>query len=596
MDIAFCISGQLRDEDLTFPHVAGLARDLDATVFISTWRRRGAKSTGIVDYGQACRIFGNFVAGVLPPSLCDGTNLNSAIPGLAAALDARGDDVADTQLLAYFPDAVIDIEEERLCLDFRESAATDVNSMRMLYKIWRCNELKRVAEKARGRRYDAIIRFRPDIIPTITNLRQLLDGIRPGLVHIPGARDGYLDDVLCISCSEDADTYASLFGKALLSPKRSWKMIHFSLADHLKDSRLQAEATDHQRIDLAQSRQRDNRRLLLGLMTNLAVRQDFFKRPDTWLKLATAVEAATILADGGPADQAMRLVNSIDLMDPDLDLLRSINNVLIWCFQMTGDRWSFCASRLTSVLIAGLQREASELQGYLDHWETAGIIEGTAASLVWHPSGKPLAMLIPSLITDPDGIDPSMAMTIRAVLRVSDRRRVVKILSDIVDTLPRYVLVASALFEKAFAHDLDLDAAAEISENMVTRFPTSWQALDHLGHVREKQGRLQEARTHTRQALDLAPDNGGLMTRLGMIELQLGKHEEAERLFRAARDVWKDDRPWIGLVEVRLDLKEATAARLLVEDALRDFPDSHPLRDQADRIGRLEDAVASPRD
>lgn len=41
---AFCIYGQLRDEDLTLPETARIASESGARVFLSTWRRRGTKT------------------------------------------------------------------------------------------------------------------------------------------------------------------------------------------------------------------------------------------------------------------------------------------------------------------------------------------------------------------------------------------------------------------------------------------------------------------------------------------------------------------------------------------------------------------------
>jgi hypothetical protein len=270
MRVAFCISGQMRDEHMSLPAISALAREFEAQVFISTWSTRGAKASGVINVHQAARMFGFRFVSVLPLDLIGGDRLIRAFPDLEALLDDRSS--LDPQaLLEWFPGAKIDIEDDTvLDLSFRQSGVHDANSLRMLYKLWRCNQMKLRGERDSGALYDVVVRFRPDVVPALSpDLMQAVaqdEGGRLFLIPEGRPRPDYLNDVAAASSSANADYYAALFGAALASPERSWRLIHYELSKHL--DRKEAQVDD---LPLAQHitsamdvRQPRNRELFLA--------------------------------------------------------------------------------------------------------------------------------------------------------------------------------------------------------------------------------------------------------------------------------------------------------------------------------------------
>jgi hypothetical protein len=237
MRTAFCISGQMRDEHMSLPAISALAREFEAEVFISTWSTRGAKTSGVINTHQAARMFGSMFESVLPRRLIGGDRLLQAFPDLEVLLDDRSPLDRDA-LLEWFPGAALDIEDQGvLDLSFRQRGVEDGNSLRMLYKLWRCNQMKLRQERESGALYDVVVRFRPDVVPALNpDLMQAVAGDDSGqLFLIPEGRTrpDYLNDVAAASGSPGADYYAGLFGTALASPERPWRLIHFELSKHL---------------------------------------------------------------------------------------------------------------------------------------------------------------------------------------------------------------------------------------------------------------------------------------------------------------------------------------------------------------------------
>ena len=75
------------------------------------------------------------------------------------------------KILLFFPKSFIDVEKENLDLEF-EKSVPDKNSIKMLYKIWRCNEIKKKIERKNGI-FDCVVRNRCDaeikIFETLVN-------------------------------------------------------------------------------------------------------------------------------------------------------------------------------------------------------------------------------------------------------------------------------------------------------------------------------------------------------------------------------------------------------------------------------------------
>jgi hypothetical protein len=268
MRVAFCIAGQLRDEDLSFPHVARFAREVGADIFVSTWRRRGSKTTGVIHGPQLGRMFGEDFTRLFPASIV-AARFTAAFPEFEAEVSQRFATVTDAQIRSHFPKAVIDIEDEDLCLDFDEPVG-DNNSLRMLYKAWRCNELKRAAEKRNGAKYDLVARFRPDVVPLLSceQLALIHEQDDGTTVWTPqGGSPNFAQDLYAISNSPAMDHYCSLFGKALQSPGRPWQIIHHELYHHLTGHGLSIKSSKTVQGPTENSPER--RRVNIAILTDL---------------------------------------------------------------------------------------------------------------------------------------------------------------------------------------------------------------------------------------------------------------------------------------------------------------------------------------
>lgn len=222
---ALCVSGQVRGED-GLRAVKDLAEVLDADVFLSTWRQSGAKSlSGITIGRQLDRVLGRELNRLLPSIIrakADETfpALNTEI--LAASSFDVGPVTAD-----ILPNAVVDAEDPILDLSLQ---AVDANSLRMLYKIWRCSRLRREAERKRGERYARIVRLRPDVRVDAQTLNAI--AVKPQTVAAALVPDGGLNDTFWVTDSETDDLIVSAFAHTV-NMSRRWNGIHSELRNHV---------------------------------------------------------------------------------------------------------------------------------------------------------------------------------------------------------------------------------------------------------------------------------------------------------------------------------------------------------------------------
>jgi thioredoxin-like negative regulator of GroEL len=345
LDIAFCIFGQLRDDHLHLPGIARLADEVGATVFFSTWRTRGTKTSGVINRDQLIRMFGYTIGCAMPPAMVGNGRFNAAVPEFEARLQTlfRENLVTTEQLTAHFPAAVIDIEDEVMALDFPAPVPIDRNSLRMLYKVWRCNELKRAAERQRGKRFDIVVRFRPDVLPELdpAALAALCaEGAKPtALYHHgkPGAT--YLADVIVVSTSPVADRLAGLFGDAMRHPTRQWSNIHNEIPRHMDELGITAGEVKLQRWileDFASSQPRNSRHLL-DLLAQDRVNPATFARsgagPGVWPAVRGLLNAAAAVQEKRPRDAVEHLVAMIALDRQDADFLGRAAFVLCCAYQ-----------------------------------------------------------------------------------------------------------------------------------------------------------------------------------------------------------------------------------------------------------------------
>ncbi len=170
--VAVCISGQLRGFDLAYPTIKKfMIDDLQADVFISTWRRRGIKMSGFHANLQTY-FHDHFVNSV--PLEYYGNNFLRKFPSIEDVMVELGESdlVTDDALSRLYPDAEIFIADEdefenRIAERFSSNAKLfrariPRNQIKMYYHIWKSNQMKCKAERRLGRRYDLVVRIRPD--------------------------------------------------------------------------------------------------------------------------------------------------------------------------------------------------------------------------------------------------------------------------------------------------------------------------------------------------------------------------------------------------------------------------------------------------
>lgn len=229
MSLAFCIFGQLRDEHLSFPRIADIARANGAQVFLSVWDKRGTKTSGALAISQLRRIYGDEVAMAMPRSFYD--RLYQAFPGLDQSINAAtSSDVTEDDLRCYFPDAVIEIEGSSGLLDFIANAHSDRNSLRMLYKMWRCHLLLSRHERQTGTTFDTIALFRPDVVPM-----EAVPQASPNSLYFVDVKPGFVHDMFMMGDRASVRTLTSVFGACAMNAVRPWKGIHTELSDLLAE-------------------------------------------------------------------------------------------------------------------------------------------------------------------------------------------------------------------------------------------------------------------------------------------------------------------------------------------------------------------------
>jgi hypothetical protein len=236
--ICICVSGQMRGPDDALVSLKKAIGNLDVTVIFSVWDRLGGKLDGSMNRDQLPRMFEPAICSAIPQKWLGHDVFWTQLPVLyqerAAEIEAMdsGEDMRQ-RILLYFPHAVIDIEPANLLSLSFDTVKEDRNSVRMLYKIWRANEIKRQLEKAHGM-FDCVIRMRPDLIVrevdvtllefAASNHQILVNGFVPG--------GGFVGDSFAAGSSTDIDTYCRLFGRAVLDPD-GWKFIHYEIHNHL---------------------------------------------------------------------------------------------------------------------------------------------------------------------------------------------------------------------------------------------------------------------------------------------------------------------------------------------------------------------------
>ncbi|MCF6272156.1 MAG: hypothetical protein L3J37_03055 [Rhodobacteraceae bacterium] len=228
--IAVCISGQVRTSHEKLAEIAAQAEKIGADVFISVWADRGGKT---IESGPrhiaVRRMFGGDLSVFLPRGLF--FKLEEICPAWQDILPERPP-VTVQELEGVFQGAIVETEPDRPELDL----PGDKNSLRMLYKIHRCNLLKRAYEAKNGFRYDRVIRVRPDMLVDFAKLAAPELGPKDLLVTM--RRGESLHDKYWAGSSDTDDLMADLFIHARDHRRSDWKGIHEELTSYIRTQGL----------------------------------------------------------------------------------------------------------------------------------------------------------------------------------------------------------------------------------------------------------------------------------------------------------------------------------------------------------------------
>lgn len=235
--IAICISGQIRTPISELKKLVAEARACNADVFVSVWSEVGRKTfEGAVGPKNIRRIVGRDTAKIVPENWMG--RMKGIFPDFHRFFP-ENIRVTKAALEAIFDGAYVEVEDDSSEFDF---AQNDSNSLRMLHKIWRVNQLKRQSEKLQGKRYDLVMRIRPDMLFDGSALASL--DLMPESILVQGHanRNGeYINDTIWVTSSENDDKLSALYHKCAAVKDTGWRGIHRELYGVVASARLEPQ-------------------------------------------------------------------------------------------------------------------------------------------------------------------------------------------------------------------------------------------------------------------------------------------------------------------------------------------------------------------
>ena len=521
---------------------------------------------------QAERMFGPAFTSVFPRKLLCNRAFDLAIPGFERVVIADCTPVLDSEIRAYFPDATVDIEDDILDLSFDITDIADKNSKKMLYKIWRCNELKRAMERQRGRRFDLVVRFRPDVVPVLDAalLAEMLTSEPERTIYIPGARgnDLSLNDVLSISSSAVADQYASMFGKAVLAEQLGWNMIHNDLAAHIASYGLIARSTPQKgwiNEDFVQ-RQPRNRALLLRCLERGDVNSDFFASSTTWGALHGLAVAADMLANGAPHAAIVERVLQVDLTQEDVEFLARACGLIASSCEREDDVASLYVTQLIGLICELHLADSQAIDAPKIRWEIERLGR-TSAALHYSSiaSGETFRSAVNAC--PPAGFAHALVSSMQTLLSEAAILRSIEQIGEWISQTPEGLLALTF----RLLREGDPESAKAVAGELIARRPNEWAGYDALGHAFSAAGQPEEALTCAEQAYAQDQNHGGLAARVGTLLVSLSRPQEALPHFVRSTQLWNDCRPWVSYAECLRQVGRLDDARRAVAEAVARF-------------------------
>ena len=233
--IAVLVSGQVRSDESDLREIVKSCEEIGADIFLSLWKKRGVKGFGGGQgLTQLARVFGNELALVLPRYWI-GSNMRKVFTDTRGIIPDLGE-LNIEKLATILPGAHIAV------LDDREDLSTqymDSNSLRMLYMIDHCNQMKQAKEADQDFKYDIVVRHRPDIK---LNYRRAIEVYsRSGKTVVPRSDDSkphQLHDIFWVASSAVDDTLSALYGRAKQTQESGWNGIHVELKNWTVENQI----------------------------------------------------------------------------------------------------------------------------------------------------------------------------------------------------------------------------------------------------------------------------------------------------------------------------------------------------------------------
>lgn len=130
-----------------------------------------------------------------------------------------------------------------------------------------------------------------------------------------------------------------------------------------------------------------------------------------------------------------------------------------------------------------------------------------------------------------------------------------------------------------------VDLLEQDMKQILRRSPTHAAALNALGYtLADRTDRFEEALKYIQEALRVSPDDPAILDSMGWVQYRLGNLDEAERYLRRAHAMLADDEIASHLGEILWVRGNRDEANAIIQDALKQFPDSQYLKGLIRRI------------
>lgn len=213
--VALCLSGQIRGLDENYKNILNIKNTIkNCDIFIDTW------SKGRLTFPRFTRVqryLGNDLWTLLPDAAKMPDGFRRLFPNVTKIISEPLEiDINEKYLKEYFPDSQINIEcessfEKTIEKNDRLRHRGNFNQVKMFYKIYNANELLKKSNYYH--KYDAVIRWRPDLDINIDDLQSYIDDVSSdkNLIYTSYVTAVGYGDQFSIGSKEAMDTYSSLW-------------------------------------------------------------------------------------------------------------------------------------------------------------------------------------------------------------------------------------------------------------------------------------------------------------------------------------------------------------------------------------------------